>query len=87
LSYPIDTSMIHRHLRHVHGIVTKKLLLSFIIALRKTCSPSVRPPAPTRDQRRAKGGLVAWLDDHEPIALAYLRLQTQRTLINCSRRI
>jgi hypothetical protein len=76
-SYPVHASTIHRHLRNVHGMVTKEMLQSLIAALRRGCTPSTRPPPPTRDQLRAKGGLVAWLDNHESMALAYLRSQNR----------
>jgi hypothetical protein len=75
-TYPIETSTIHKHLHDVYGIVTKELLQSLISALINQCPPSARPNAPTRDQRRAKGGLVAWLDDNESMALSYLRFHS-----------
>jgi hypothetical protein len=77
-AYPIEASTVHRHLRHMHGLVTKEMLQSFITALRRRCPPSTRPAPPTRAQRRAKGGLVAWLDENESMALSYLRLPDRR---------
>jgi hypothetical protein len=75
LAYPKEASAIHKHLHHVSGIVTKEMLHSLIMALISRCSPNERPSAPTRAQRRVKGGLVAWLDEHESMALSYLRSQ------------
>jgi hypothetical protein len=72
-AYPIEESVIHRHLQEVHGIVTIEMLQSLITILIDRCPPWARPPAPTRNQRRVKGGLVAWLDANESLALTHLR--------------
>jgi hypothetical protein len=77
LAYPIEASIVYRQLRDIYGTVTKGMLQSLIAALRNRCAPSVRPLEPTRDQRRAKGGLVAWLDKNEAIALSYLGAQRE----------
>jgi hypothetical protein len=74
LAYPVQASTIHKHLRDAYGIVTRKMLQGLIAALIHRCPLSARPLPPTRDQRRAKGGLMAWLDDNESMVLPYLGL-------------
>jgi hypothetical protein len=71
--YPMERSPIYRHLRQTSGIVTKELLMSVVTGVLRQSPPDHTPPQPTRSQKRAKAGLVAWLDDNSPFVLSYLR--------------
>jgi hypothetical protein len=74
-AYPVQSSTIHRRLCDVYGIVTKEMLQALITAVIDRSPVTARPLAPTRSQRRVKGGLMAWLDDHESVALSCLDAQ------------
>jgi hypothetical protein len=70
--YPLNQSVIVRTLQHMYGTVTKPLL-SGVIALTLSEFPDWgRSMAPTRAQKRSKGGLLAWLDDHAALVVPLL---------------
>jgi hypothetical protein len=55
-------------------VVTKKALLRLVVVVFQSIPPSVRPPAPTRTQKRSKTGLIAWIDQNAGEVLNYLAL-------------
>jgi hypothetical protein len=67
-----DASLTLRRLNHRYGFVYKKILRIVIDNIRASCPDDSRPEPPNRTMKRAKGGLVAWLDDHQALALKYL---------------
>lgn len=72
-SYPMEYSLIYRYLAATAGTVTEELLMSVVAAVLRQSPPNHRPPPLTRFQKRAKAGLMAWLDDNSSLVLAYLR--------------
>jgi hypothetical protein len=72
--YDTTQSDILQELRNIYGIVTKEMLCDLIGASINSCPLSLRPSPPTRAQKRAKGGLVAWIDDHTPLVASFLQL-------------
>jgi hypothetical protein len=65
--YDVEHSPVYTLLRRKTGRVSKSLLLKLIEAVIERAPPSERPEPPGRNQRRAKGGLVLWLDSHYPL--------------------
>jgi hypothetical protein len=72
-SYPMEHSLIYRYLAETAGTVTKELLLSVVAGTLRQSPPGQHRPPPKRSQKRAKAGLVAWLDDNIPFVLDYLQ--------------
>jgi hypothetical protein len=73
-TYDIKQSDIFQELRDMYGTVTKEMLFGLITASMDSCPLHLRPLPPTRTQKRAKAGLVAWIDDHPRLIASYLRL-------------
>jgi hypothetical protein len=71
--YPMDRSLIYRHLEKSSGTVTKELLMSIVAGTLEQAPPEQRPPPPTRSQKRSKAGLVTWLDTNTALVMGYLR--------------
>jgi hypothetical protein len=71
--YDWHHSLIYQLLQHQQKIVTKVTLRDFIDDVIEATPENVRPKPPTRDQRRAKGGLVWWLDNHAAFVVQHLR--------------
>jgi hypothetical protein len=72
----MEQSPIYRYLAQTSGPVTKQLLVSIIAGVFQQLPPNQRLPPPTRSQKRAKAGLVAWLDDNLPGVFSYLQSQS-----------
>jgi hypothetical protein len=62
--YLTDRSNLMTHLESRYGTITKSLLLDLIRQVVSSSPDWNRPDPPTRNQRRVKGGLAAWLDEH-----------------------
>jgi hypothetical protein len=71
--YDASTSPIYRFLQHDHAIVTRALLTELIEAVVRYTPEQERPRPPSRDQRRAKNGLVMWLDYNSEKVWRYLK--------------
>jgi hypothetical protein len=72
----MDLSPIYRYLAQTYGNVTKQLLLSVVAGALRQSSLDQNPFPPTRSQKRAKAGLIAWMDKNTPLILNYLESQT-----------
>jgi hypothetical protein len=70
--YELTTSPMYTLLERTYARVTHSLLLELIDAVIAESPPQFRPHPPDRNQRRAKGGLVAWLDANQCIVVHYL---------------
>jgi hypothetical protein len=71
--YPMEHSPIFRHLKRTSGKVTMPLLMGVVAGVLGLMAPNRRPPPPGRSQKRAKPGLVAWLDENASLVMGYLR--------------
>jgi hypothetical protein len=69
----LEKSKAIRYLKAVYGAVTKAMLLNLVFDVLAICPVAIRPLPPSRNQKRAKGGLVAWLDEHQSLVLSYLK--------------
>jgi hypothetical protein len=69
----MSESPIMRQMQSLYGLVTNQMLRNLIDEALSHAPENVRPPPPSRDQRRAKGGLVSWIDDNAAFVRAYLR--------------
>jgi hypothetical protein len=67
-----SASSIFCRLHHRFGFVSKAVLMSVINGVMASCPDDCRPAPPNRSMKRAKGGLVAWLDIHQVLALKFL---------------
>jgi hypothetical protein len=67
-----NTSFIFCKLHRRYGFVSKTVLMSIITGILASCPDDSRPAPPDRSMKRAKGGLVAWLDAHQELALKYV---------------
>jgi hypothetical protein len=70
--YDVERSTMYQYLRFRYNVVTKKALLRLVIAVFQSVPPSIRPPAPTRIQKRSKTGLIAWIDQNAEEVLNFL---------------
>jgi hypothetical protein len=68
-AYPIDESPIWQQLHRKYSIVTKDMLTQLIALSIRICPECARPIPPSRAQKRAKAGLVAWIDFNAPLCL------------------
>jgi hypothetical protein len=66
------TSFIFCKMHRRYGFVSKTVLMSIITGILASCPDDSRPTPPDRSMKRAKGGLVAWLDAHQELALKYV---------------
>jgi hypothetical protein len=62
----------YRQLRCHYGIFTKVAFLTLANAVVENTPEWCRPPFPTRSERRAKAGLITWMDRNTPLVLSYL---------------
>jgi hypothetical protein len=65
-------SLIFCTLHRRYGFVSRSVLMSVITGILASCPEQSRPTPPDRSMKRAKGGLIAWLDKHQVLALKYL---------------
>jgi hypothetical protein len=65
-------SLIFCTLHRRYGFVSRSVLMSVITGIMASCPEQCRPTPPDRSMKRAKGGLIAWLDKHQVHALKYL---------------
>jgi hypothetical protein len=70
--YPIKESRVIGYLKDTHGAVTKDLLIGLIGDVLAACPRHRRPLPPTRNQKRTKGGLTAWLDEHVMFVASFI---------------
>jgi hypothetical protein len=70
--YELTASPIYNFLERRYSRVTQSLLRELIDAVIAEVPPEFRPTPPDRNQRRAKGGLVAWLDANQGVVVHYL---------------
>jgi hypothetical protein len=75
-SYPTAASPIFRYLSQGNIEITKRELQILINLCIASCSEDIRPNPPTRSQKRAKAGLVCWLDENAPCVMRYLTCQS-----------
>jgi hypothetical protein len=73
--YDVSGSRIFRFMQHGHGVVTRTLLMELIEAVLRYTPEDGRPTPPVRNQRRAKNGLVMWLDHNSETVWRYLKAQ------------
>jgi hypothetical protein len=73
--YDASRSPIFRFLQRGHAIVTRRLLMELIDAVVKYTPEDERPRFPARNQRRAKNGLILWLDQNSVPVWRYLKAQ------------
>jgi hypothetical protein len=71
--YPIAQSPIVHEMQERYGFVTNQMLRNLIGQVMAHAPENARPRPPTRNQRRAKGGLVAWIDENSAFVMAQLR--------------
>jgi hypothetical protein len=70
--YPIKDSEVVNFLKLKYGAVTKKMLLDLIADFISAFPANHWLLPPTRSQKRAKGGLVAWLDERKILVVPYI---------------
>jgi hypothetical protein len=73
--YELNTSPVYTALEKAYPRVTRALLLELANAVIAESPPQFRPRPPNRSQRRAKGGLVSWLDANQCAVVHYLLSQ------------
>jgi hypothetical protein len=71
--YPIRESPVIRQLLHHPGAVSKRWMMQLIDICLASSPPGKRPTPPTRSQKRAKGGLVSWIDENAGFVMHYVR--------------
>jgi hypothetical protein len=71
-AYDFERSLMYQHLKGHYSVVTKKALFRLVIAVFQSIPPSIRPPGPTRIQKRSKTGLIAWIDRNAVEVLNFL---------------
>jgi hypothetical protein len=70
--YDASLSPIFRFMQQDHRIVTRTRLRELIEAVVRYTPEDQRPLPPSRNQRRAKNGLVMWLDHNSALVWRYL---------------
>jgi hypothetical protein len=70
--YDISSSKIFSALQFRYGTVTRVVLDELIVAVINSLPDGQRPKPPGRNQRRARNGLVMWLDANSPIVWRYI---------------
>jgi hypothetical protein len=71
-TYDISLSKIFQFLQNSYGTVTRPVLDDLITAVVSSVPEGQRPKPPGRNQRRARNGLVMWLDANSFIVWRYL---------------
>jgi hypothetical protein len=64
----------YHHVQAHYPVVTKMVLLQLVNAVIKNAPEYLHPRPPTRSEKRAKAGLMLWIDNHARQVLAYLSL-------------
>jgi hypothetical protein len=75
----MSQNVIMHQMEKQYGVVTNQMLRNLIAKALSHARENVWPRPPTRDQRRAKCGLVAWIDDHAAFVMAHIRNRTAET--------
>jgi hypothetical protein len=70
--YPYQESHIFRFLQHFHGQVSMACLRNLIDNVLDSWPEPMRPSGPNRSQKRTKGSLVYWLDEHAAVVGPFL---------------
>jgi hypothetical protein len=78
--YDISRSKIFQFLQNGYGTVTRAILDDLIAAVLGSVPQGQRPKPPGRNQRRARNGLVMWLDSHALIVWQYLAWNCIRSM-------
>jgi hypothetical protein len=71
-AYPVYASRVINFLQQGGERVTKEVLAQLIASVVSVLPPCLRPPPPSRSQKRSKGGLVCWIDEHQELVMSYL---------------
>jgi hypothetical protein len=82
--YPMAQSPTMRQLQSRYGLVTNQMLRNLIGQALSHAPENMMLRPPTRDQRRAKGGLISWIDDNAAFVRAYLRNNAAESLSQSS---
>jgi hypothetical protein len=71
--YGVRDSWMYRYLLCRYRALTKHVLIELASAVIENAPESSRPQPPTRSEKRAKAGLLLWIDRNACLVLDYLR--------------